>query len=45
MGFVDFMKFVIKNSKLFKSYFMMKVIFYVDVRNILALPTSSKFFC
>jgi len=28
------MKFVIKTSKMFKSYFKMKMIFYGDVRNI-----------
>jgi hypothetical protein len=32
------MKFIIKSSKIFKPYCKMKVIFYVDVRNILSLP-------
>ena len=38
MEFEIFMKFVTKTSIIFKSYCKMKVIFYVDVRNILALP-------
>jgi len=44
MKFEVFIKFVIKTSKIFKLYFKMKVIFYVDVRNILALPTTCKIF-